>query len=61
MHSGRLTVLECKIVIVCCDNLGLVLLIYLSWELIRVVYTVLYTSHPDLVHLLFVPALYSNL
>ena len=61
MQCGWSTV--CQSVIVWCDDIGLVSLIYLGWELICVVYIYycfMCTSHPDLVCLLFVPSLYST-
>ena len=43
-----------------CDNIGLVSLIYLGWEFMcGAYYSVMHTTHPDLVCLLFVPSLYS--
>ena len=39
---------ECRMVVVCCDNIGLVLLIHLGWEVIMYggVYRTLCTSNP---------------
>ena len=49
------------VIIVWCDNIGLVSLIYLGWEFMcGVYYSIMRTIHPDFVCLLFVPSLYST-